>query len=177
MFHALILTIVSNSAGCVDSLWVFAVFLSDIDGNELGKSQIIINKCVFHENSETWTNLIITVSPSRTSYFTRFCLLSAMIYLWSRHRTMSCNIPLERWDPPDYWYVVMNLLRNNIKLWWANNIYYDAGPELFATHYWARSPFFFRFRVRDLTLGLHLCVRGLSPFILESVIEMRFRRF
>ena len=133
MFHALILTIVSNCADCIDSLRVFAAFLSEIDGNELGKSQIIINKCVFHENSETWTNLIITVSPSRTSYFTWFCLLSAMIYLWPRHWTMSCNIPLERWDPPDYWYVVMNLLRNNIRLWWANNIYYDAGPELFAT--------------------------------------------
>ena len=137
MFHALILTIVSNCADCIDSLWVFAAFLSDIDGNELGKSQIIINKCVFHQNSETWTNLIITVSPSRTSYFTRFCLLIAMIYLWSRHRTMSCNIPLERWDPPDYWYVVMNWLRNNIKLWWANNIYYDAGPELFATRFFS----------------------------------------
>ena len=53
MFHALILTIVSNCSDFIDSLWVFAAFLSDIDGNELGKSQIIINKCVFHENSDT----------------------------------------------------------------------------------------------------------------------------
>ena len=43
MFHVLILSIAPNYVDFIDSLWVFAVFLSDIDGNELGESQIIID--------------------------------------------------------------------------------------------------------------------------------------